>query len=220
MKNILLTLTVITILFSCKKEEPIAEKKYTLSGQLFDTCNGAPLANDTLIFKMSKWRWIANDIIETAIIKTDSEGYFKYSYTFKEELNQAVLKDKKGKDIIELKPNNSYNFGKFVVNPVSNYQYQLKFNNTYQMGDTLYISYLKSADSIIKIAAPFKDTLLPEIQSFSRYILPEFENRNKNVGYGKYSIHGNPSSTSVWYESFSFNVDICNNNQIVTIEIN
>lgn len=220
MKKLFLILLTSLFFIQCKKEPELVPKSYTIKGNLWQDCSGIPLAHDTLIFTMSKWRWLQGTDSHTTELITDSRGNFSHSYPYQDFYTQASISVKNGRQLLEIKLNNTYQLTDFAVNASAKYRCQLIFDQPYVTGDTLYINRYRSKDTVIKIAAPFTDILLNHEYEITNYILPTYAKKDQLQGFFSYSLYGNTPSPKTYHESIALQIESCVfQNQVIAVSI-
>ena len=209
MKNLFKLLIITTLLFSCKKETEPIEKTITLTGKIVLNCAGDPMANQNI----ELWLYLPDINFEILDVKTDANGNFSWTFDKPKELIQIAIRPGGGGDILTFNPKHR-NLGTIIATPKCNVVMKIKVNNSYSLGDTLLLKdFPNQPFSVVRIPAPFRDTILTTAYNYSELRWPEtFEQKNTTyVSTKKYVFNGIiGSSINVLYnESISSRFKSC-----------
>ncbi len=156
MNNKVLIIFLLTVLFSCRKEE----ETFVISGVIMRDCNSIPMANEEFELYSYGDTWTLNRNVISESFKTDALGAFQVEYQSKYLKSSLEIKYKG--EIFFLTPGNGC-IGTIVMYPTINLLTNVKINNSYSPGDTLRI--LENNREINKFSYPFNDTVLDTLKN-------------------------------------------------------
>jgi hypothetical protein len=144
-------IAVIVSSISCKKENV----KYTVSGKILKDCSYIPLANSSF-FLLDGNKEFSTEDDKIYPFSTDEKGRFCVEYESFNSNSLSIRNSDGG--IIHFEGNKNLDIGNVMVYPKAKYELSLKFNNSYNVGDTLLVR--SGLEALHKIAYPFRDTTL------------------------------------------------------------
>lgn len=172
MKTLAKLLIIPIFILSCKKEiSPENPATITLTGKIIEDCVGNPFANKTVELFVDYYGggffepYTPFDEYE---MKTDVNGNFKTTFKVKESSYVIELRDPYRSRTFCRVLDGQYNLGTIITQPSIDLQVKTKVNNPYQAGDTILIYDFGNKMLILKLGAPFRDTILPINYKYGR----------------------------------------------------
>ena len=178
MKTLLYLVILVTLITNCKKDEPLQNGPKTIVGKIVSDCSLTPLANSPIRLLISESQALSSSDLSIYDFTSDANGNFSYTLnnppsSFTSELRFGGTSIKG----VVPKSTESKNLGTLIATPTANFVVKLKVNNSYGVGDTLFIKDFSTMTNV-KIPGPFSDYTFNTTYSFS-----DIQNRtltNKN----------------------------------------